>query len=189
MTPRREASVQSDEEILVARARQLSQRLHSDATDTFGVEMLGFTVGREHFALESRFVFAVVQLVDLVPLPGATVPVIGLTRWRGDVLTVLDLRRVLGGVPRALDDLGRVIVLGSKAPEFGVLADIIDGLMTIDPTALHPLPANRHIEIPGLLTGVTTDAVHVLDAALLIAHQSGAQLQQPAVPPSNPPSP
>jgi purine-binding chemotaxis protein CheW len=170
--------------ILEARARRLAQPLARGVSATFGVEMLGFTVGRERFALESRFVFAVIQLADLVPLPGATVPVIGLTRWRGDVLTVLDLRRVLGGTPRALDDLGRVIVMGNKTPEFGVLADIIDGLMSIDPAALHPLPANRQIEIPGLLTGVTSDAVHVLDAALLVAHQTGSQSLSPSVPPS-----
>lgn len=176
----------SPKEILEARARRLARRLDSDASAAFGVEMLGFTVGREHYAIESRAVFAVVQLVDLVPLPGAMAPVVGLTRWRGDVLTVLDLRRVAGGAPRALDDLGRVIVIGQATAEFGVLADIIDGLMSIDPSALHPLPASRHLEIPGLITGVTSDAVHIIDARILIAHQSAATPQSPVVSPSSP---
>jgi chemotaxis signal transduction protein len=102
------------------------------------------------------------------------------------VLTVLDLRRVAGGAPRALDDLGRVIVIGRATAEFGVLADIIDGLVSIDPSALHPLPASRHLEIPGLISGVTSDAVHVLDAEILIAHQSAATPQSPVVSPSSP---
>jgi chemotaxis signal transduction protein len=172
--------VTTDRDILEARARRLARRVAGDDAAIFGVEMLGFTVGRERYAIESRFVFAVVQLVDLVPLPGAKPPVVGLTRWRGDVLTALDLRRVVGGIPSALDDLGRVIVIGQSGPEFGVLADIIDGLTSIDPSALHPLPSSRQLEIPGLLTGVTADAVHLLDAAILIAHQDSDSDHMPS---------
>jgi purine-binding chemotaxis protein CheW len=172
-------------EILEDRARRLARPAASETAAAFGVEMLAFSVGRERYAVESRFVFAVVQLADLVPLPGARAPVVGLTRWRGDVLTVLDLRRVVGGAPGALDDLGRVIAMGVTSPEFGVLADILDGLLVVDPSSLHPLRSERNVEIPGLIRGVTSDAVHVLDAAVLIAHQtSGAQQLSPVVPPS-----
>ena len=171
-------------DILAARARQLARRSTADDGPTVSVEMLGFTVGRERYAVESRFVFSVTQLADLVPLPGAQAPVAGLTRWRGDVLTVLDLRRVVGGAPRALDDLGKVMVLGESGPEFGVLADTLDGLLSIDPAALHPLSATRNVEIPGLLRGVTADAVHVLDAETLIAHQIARAPAQRAAAPS-----
>src|ERR1700712_3030428 len=182
--------VMTDRDILEARARRLARRVAGDDGATFGVEVLGFTVGRERYAIESRFVFAVVQLVDLVPLPGAKAPVVGLTRWRGDVLTALDLRRVVGGAPGALDDLGRVIVMGQTSPEFGVLADILDGLLLVDPSALHALRSDRNVEIPGLIRGVTSEAVHVLDAAVLIAHQmSGVQQPAPVVPPSTSASP
>lgn len=179
--------IETPTDILEARARKLAQRLDGDRASAATVEMLGFTVGRERYAIESHFVVAVMQLVDLVPLPGAQAPVIGVTRWRGDVLTVLDLRRVVGGAPRALDDLGRVIVVGETAAEFGVLADILDGLLSLDPTALHPLPSTRNVEIPGLLRGVTTDAIHVIDAPTLIAHQTATAPAPPAVVPLSTP--
>lgn len=184
MSASNERPAPSAKEILEARARRLARRVDDGGSTTFGAEMLGFTVGRERYAIDSRFVFAVVQLVDLVPLPGAMAPVVGLTRWRGDVLTVLDLRRAVGGAPRALDDLGRVIVIGEATAEFGVLADIIDGLVSIDPSGLHPLPAGRQLEIPGLMIGVTSDAVHIIDAQTLIAHQSPATQQPSVVSPS-----
>jgi purine-binding chemotaxis protein CheW len=177
-------------EILEARARKLAQRIDRERVSTTAVEMLGFTVGRERYAIESRFVFAVAQLANLVPLPGAQAPVVGVTRWRGDVLTVLDLRRVVGGAPSALDDLGRVIVVGEATAEFGVLADILDSLLSIDPAALHPLSSTRQVEIPGLLRGVTADAVHVIDAATLIAHQTAsASIPTIIVPSSSPGAP
>ena len=51
---------------------------------------------------------------------------------------------------------------------------------------LHPLPASRQLEIPGLMTGVTSDAVHILDAATLIAHQDSRSEQRPSLSPSSP---
>ncbi|MEP6494833.1 MAG: chemotaxis protein CheW [bacterium] len=161
-------------EILEARAHRLARRVDSEASAKTTAQMLGFTVGRERYAVGSRFVFAAVQLVDLVRLPGATAPVLGVTRWRGDILTVLDVRRAVGGLPSALDDLGRVIVIGESAPEFGILADTIDGLASFDPHDVHPVSANRQLGIPGLVAGVTSGGVHLLDAKILIAHQSAS---------------
>lgn len=159
--------------ILEERARHLAKRPATANAPTFGVDVVSFSVARERFAIESRFVFAVFHLHELVPLPGARAPVVGVTRWRGDVLTVLDLRRVLGGTGRALDDLARVVVVGASNAAFGVLADTVDDLVSIDPTKLFTLPVDRVPEIPGVLRGVTAEGIHFLDAAVLIAHQDG----------------
>ena len=160
--------------ILEERARRLARKPSTANAPEFGVEVVSFSVARERFAVESRFVFAVFHLNELVPLPGARAPVVGVTRWRGDVLTVLDLRRVVGGTGRALDDLARVVVIGSSSPTFGVLADTVDDIVSIDPTKLFTLPLDRVSEIPGVLRGVTADGIHLLDAATLIAHQDSA---------------
>jgi chemotaxis signal transduction protein len=113
----------------------------------------------------------VFPLTDLVPLPGATPPVVGLTRWRGDVLTILDLRRLIANVTGALDDLGRVIVVGESHPHFGILADVVHNMIMIDPSRLHPVPDDRRGDAR-LLVGITEDAVHVIDAPALTARQA-----------------
>jgi purine-binding chemotaxis protein CheW len=161
------------QEILEARARKLARPAGANVgkPSAFAVDMLSFRVGGQRFAIESRYAFAVFKLFELIPLPGARRPVVGMTRWRGDVLTLLDLRRMVGVSPGALDDLGRVIVVGDAAPEFGVLADIIDEMVSIDPTALFPISADHGTD--ELLRGVTSDAIHVIDAAALIARQTG----------------
>jgi purine-binding chemotaxis protein CheW len=159
--------------ILEERARRLAKRSATANAPEFGVDVVSFSVARERFAIESRYVYAVFHLSELVPLPGARAPVVGVTRWRGDVLTVLDLRRVVGGTGRALDDLARVVVVGASNAAFGVLADTVDDIVSIDPTKLFSLPVDRVPEIPGVLRGVTADGIHLLDAAVLIAHQDG----------------
>lgn len=158
--------------ILEERARHLARPLTSSAP-SFAIEMLTFGLGRERYAVESRFVFAVFQLVDFVPLPGAQAPVFGLTRWRGDVLTLIDLRSIVGGATHALDDLARVILLGTSGPEFGMLADVVDEMILVDPTQLFPPPSARGGGGPGVIRGVTAQGVQVLDAAALIVHQTG----------------
>jgi purine-binding chemotaxis protein CheW len=159
----------NDRAILEARARALARRLE-DAPEV-GIEMLAFSLAREQFAVPSRYVFAVFPLLELVPLPGATPPVVGLTRWRGDVLTILDLRRLIANVAGALDDLSRVIVIGDTYPQFGILADVVRDMVMIDLGALHRIPDDRRGETRMLL-GVTEAAVHVIDVPTLMARQA-----------------
>jgi len=166
--------------ILEERARHLARPLASSSSTQFAVEFLSFGLGREHYAVESSYVFAVFQLVEFVPLPGAQRPVFGLTRWRGDVLTLIDLRGLVGAATHALDDLARVIVLGNGTPEFGLLADFVEEMVLLDPTQLYPPPSERGGEGAGMIRGVTAEGLQVLDATALIVQQTGRPTQPPS---------
>ncbi|MBI1722856.1 MAG: purine-binding chemotaxis protein CheW [Gemmatimonadetes bacterium] len=163
------ASPERVRELLEQRARALA-RPAAPAQAHDAIEVITFALANEVYAIESRFVIEVFRLTDLSPLPGAKPPVFGVTGWRGELLTILDLRPVLGLSVGALDDLGRVIVLGEERPAFGVLADAVRELVTLQESALRDTPesvaASREY-----LRGVTADAVLVLDAEkLLRAH-------------------
>ena len=161
--------------VLEARARRLARPMNRDRR-AVGVEVLTFSVSRERFALDSRYVFAVFMLQELVPLPGAQAPVVGLTRWRGDVLTVIDLRGLVGAATNALDDLGRVIVVGGANADFGILADSLGEIVPVDMASLHPPVAGHARDASGMLLGVTSDATHVIDIVALIARQTGIRV-------------
>jgi chemotaxis signal transduction protein len=74
-------------------------------------------------------------------------------------------------------------VVGGATPEFGILSDAVEGIASMDPTRTHPLPGDRGAEAAQLLRGVTHDAVHVLDAAALIARQSDSPGRPPPMAP------
>jgi purine-binding chemotaxis protein CheW len=152
-------------QVLDARARVLARPAAPPARDA--IELVTFGLAREVYAVESRFVLAVAKLAELAPLPGAESPVFGLTAWRGGLLTVLDLRRVLGLSVTALNDLSRLIVLGRQRPAFGILADAVHGLVALAAADVRPPPegvaARREY-----LRGVTAAAVLVLDAERLL---------------------
>ncbi|MGH7591357.1 MAG: chemotaxis protein CheW [Gemmatimonadales bacterium] len=165
-----DASPERIRALLEERARVLARSAVSPPAGD-AVELLTFALANEVYAVESRYVVAVFRLTDLSPLPGAEPPVCGVTGWRGELLTILDLRAVLGLSVNALNDLSQVIVLGAERPAFGILADGVRELVTIPASAVREPPegmaANR-----AYLRGLTGDAVLVLDGGgLLRLHQ------------------
>jgi purine-binding chemotaxis protein CheW len=131
------------------------------------LEVITFTLANETYALESRLVVAVFRLTDLSPLPGAEPPVCGVTAWRGELLTMLDLRPLLGLSSTTLNDLSRVIVLGEERPAFGVLADAVRELVILPASEVRE-PSEGTAAGREYLRGITGEAVLVLDARKLL---------------------
>jgi purine-binding chemotaxis protein CheW len=128
--------------------------------------LLVFRLGGERLGVESRCVLEVFRLQELARLPGAAPPLFGVTPWRGDLLTLIDLRQALGTGERPLQDLGRVLVLGEERAAFGVLVDAVEEMVPYRPDDLHPLPPGG--SAGSLVRGMTAGAVIVLDGQELL---------------------
>jgi purine-binding chemotaxis protein CheW len=152
-------------EVLEARARALARPLVQPPRDT--MELVTFGLARETYAIESRYVIEVFRLATLSLLPGAKPPVFGITAWRGELLTILDLRPVLGLSTASLNDLGRVIVLGKTGPSLGVVVDTVHAVLAIPRSTLKEPPQGVAPRRDYVL-GVTGDATVVLSAAKLL---------------------
>jgi purine-binding chemotaxis protein CheW len=148
-------------EVLEERARALARpAIPPSAGDA--LELVTFSLANETYAIESRSVMAVFRLTELSPLPGAEPPVTGVTVWRGELLTILDLRPLVGLSVTALNDLSRVIVLGVDRPELGVLADAVLSIVTVAASEVQQLPQGGPTR-QEYLRGVTPAAVVLLD--------------------------
>jgi purine-binding chemotaxis protein CheW len=153
--------------LLEDRARALARPLAAPVVGD--VELLTFGLADEVCALESRYVVEVHRLTDLALLPGAQPPVLGVTAWRGGLLTILDLRPLLGVAAGALNDLGRVIVLGETQPAFGILADAVLDLVCVGVSDIVAPPDGVAVRRE-FLRGVTGEVVLVLDGQRLLRH-------------------
>ncbi len=155
------------QEVMDARARRLARRA-AEAPVGEVLQVLTFALGRERFAIETRFVREVAKLSEFTPVPATPSFVVGIIGFRGDVLALVDLRRFLGREQVGLSDLSRVVVLGLEHAELGVLADAVE--------SLEPLPVSSLSEAPESvarigrehLRGVTRDALILLDGATLL---------------------
>jgi purine-binding chemotaxis protein CheW len=152
--------------VLEERARRLARPPPAPPAGEM-LDLITFALANETYAVESRFVFEVFRLVDLSPLPGAEPPVFGVVAWRGELLTILDLRGALGLSVAALNDLSRVIVVGEDRPAFGILADAVRELIRLPATEVRQPPEGAASQRE-YLRGVTADAVLVLDAKQLL---------------------
>lgn len=160
--------------LLEDRARALARPL-AQASANLGEPAVAFTLARERYMVEARYVHAAFRLRQFVRIPGALPPAVAVTRWRGDVLTLLDIRSLVGAPTGALDDLAVVLIIGGNRPEFGLLADALEDSARIVDGDVLPLQSRRGAEGDReVVRGVTRDARLVLDAPALIARQTSS---------------
>ena len=157
--------------ILKERARLLGRVAQVEREEAERLDVVEFQLSGERYALESRYVREVHPLENLTPLPCTPVFVLGIVNLRGEILSVIDLRKFFELPEKGLTDLNRVIVLEAQGMAFGVLADAIVGTRRVAPAELQPsLPTLSGVR-EAYLKGVTADRMVLLDAAKLLADQ------------------
>jgi purine-binding chemotaxis protein CheW len=152
--------------LLEERARSLA-RPPAPLAPLQDLTLVGFKLGGESWALESRFVWAAFRAQHLVPLPGAAPPIAGVSAWRGSVLSVLDLRGALGVQVHGPADLSHMLVLGDSQPQFGLLVDSLAEVGRFAREALAEPPARNVLHREWIL-GVTPSGALALDGDRLI---------------------
>ena len=153
------------EALIERRTRDLARPIAIDARTT-GRLVVHFTLGGERLVIEARWLLGIMKLTALAALPGAEPPVRGVTVWRGDLLTVLDVRPVLGISTAVLSDMTRVLVIGEHRARCGMLVDAVGDVVDMSHIGLLPAPASSLAR--EYLIGVTADAGLVLDGARLL---------------------
>jgi purine-binding chemotaxis protein CheW len=78
---------------------------------------------------------------DVTPTPGTPAHVVGVTNLRGNVVTVIDLRKRLGLPAAPITAATRIIVLDLKPDPLGVVVDRIGELLQVMTDAVEPTPA------------------------------------------------
>jgi purine-binding chemotaxis protein CheW len=132
------------------------------------VDVVIFAVGEERFALPSHHVLDVFRVSTLALLPPAAAPLVAITEWQGDLLTLLDLRGALGYVTASLSDRTVGLTLGADQPTLGILVDRVIEHRPLPSAAVAPAPAGTD-HSRRLVRGITSDAVLLLDGEALLA--------------------
>lgn len=150
--------------VLAERAKKYAAQALGGEVES-GRELLAFRCAGERFAVDCRYVIEVGSR-ELTRVPGAPPRLLGLANLRGELLPVFDLLRSLGreGEP---SDGPHLIVLGAAAPEVGILAQSLDGVMRLHDRDLRALPNPSSLP-ESVALGVTADAMTVLDIKVLL---------------------
>ena len=153
--------------ILKARA-QILAREPGKAQAADALEIVEFVLAHEKYGVETSFVREIHPLTNLTPLPCTPAFVLGVVNLRGEIVSVIDIKKFFDLPEKGLTDLNKVVVLQSETMRFGVLADAVLGVRRIPVAGIQPsLPTLTGIR-EQYLKGVTSERTIVLDAEKLL---------------------
>ena len=137
----------------------------STSTRTFDgtLEFATFYLGELLLGIDIHRMQEINRHLELTPVPHAPEYVSGVVNLRGEVVTILDLRRILGLEPREITPQCRNIVVNSSSEQIGLLVDRIADVVTARADEIDPPPANLHGVDGKYFTGV-----YKLEAELLV---------------------
>ncbi len=162
--------VEDKREIFRTRARALAAGGKRDATfpDSF-LEVVEFVLGPEHYGIESSHIREIYPLSEFTPLPCTPAFVLGLINVRGQILSIVNIKKLFDLPEKGLTDLNKVIVVHAQHMELGILADAILGVRPIALEELRTaLPTLTGIRAE-YLKGVTKDSLVVLDVDKILS--------------------
>lgn len=151
--------------ILDERARALARPIEA-AAELDASEVIVFHVGEETYAVPLENVVEVARGAGITPLPGAERPVIGVTGWRGRILTVLDVSSTAVS-QREPGAESRILVLGERHAAFGILASRIESVRRLAAGSFTP-SLEESAGRAEYVRGMTNDAIVMLDVPALI---------------------
>ncbi len=149
--------------VLRSRAKKLAQEMEKRGADADYIDVLEFLLAHETYSIETMFVQEVYPMTELTPLPCTPAFVFGLINVRGQILTVIDMKKFFDLPERGITNLNKVIVVRKDAMELGILADEIIGIRNIPVSDLQPPLSTMSGIHAEYLKGVTGERLIVLD--------------------------
>jgi purine-binding chemotaxis protein CheW len=118
------------------------------------------------FGVELKGVQEVIRSLDMTKVPLAPAVVSGLINLRGQIVTAVDLRRLLELEPRPADTLAMNVVVRSEDGAVSLLVDEIGDVVEVEETSFEPPPETLRGSVRPMILGIhklNDRLLHVLD--------------------------
>lgn len=111
-------------------------------TTTQEIEFSTFYLGELLIGIDIQQVQEINQHLDMTPVPHSPEYVNGVVNLRGEVVTVLDLRIILGLDPIELTERSRNVIVKTEIDQVGLLVDRVADVVIGKSAEIEPAPAN-----------------------------------------------
>jgi purine-binding chemotaxis protein CheW len=138
-----------------------------------GIQLLLFSLGGESYAFPLERVREVVKPGPTTPVPSIPKHILGVMNLRGEILPVLDLKRLLGVGEGTPTPQGRIIVVKTPGMTVGFLADGVEDAIEVRESMEPPLAILPERQAQYLQGQVTHERVlvGVLDVEALLGRR------------------
>ena len=158
--------------VLKARAKVLAEEIKDVSGKKEFIEIIEFSLAYEKYGIETSFCREVYPLKDFTILPAVPSFVLGIINLRGQIISVIDLKKFFNLPEKGLGELNKVIVLRDKQMEFGILADIILGTRSVPLDDIQSSPVSTNGIGKEYLKGIINDHTIILDAAKILSDRN-----------------
>ncbi len=156
-----------DKEIWEKRARKYACPV-TIGQDIRYIEVILFDLGGETYAITTRYIKEIIPLKDYTILPGLPSFILGIVNYRGEVISVVDIRIFLNLPERGIGELNKLIILHDNQMEFGILADQVNEYARLPEAEFRQIQATNKTVMDDFILGVTTGRIILLDAGKII---------------------
>ncbi len=105
-------------------------------------EIILFTIGEVICGLDIRQIREIKRSIDITTIYGAPTEVHGVINLRGEIVTVLDIRKRFGYSSLEPDGKERIIIVPFKDELVGILVDFVDDVLSYNSAETLPVPQN-----------------------------------------------
>lgn len=157
------------EQLVVLRERALELARDNAAEAPVDLmDLVQFSMGQEHYALEAEYVREVWKLKDYTPLPGTPAWMRGVVNLRSQVVAILDIRQFFQLPPATMANDSQLLILAGEGCQFAIPVDSIQGAIQLPIEQIQSGVGREENLFQGWDRGVTTDRLTVLDGEKLL---------------------
>ena len=133
-------------------ATQCSDLIELQDEDTQEGKYLTFSLGKEEYGIEIRFVTEIIGIQPITDLPDTPVFVKGVVNLRGKVIPVIDVRLRFNFSEKEYTDRTCIVVVTIRGMTLGLIVDSVSEVIDIAANQIEPLPkvnqitGSRHIQ-------------------------------------------
>lgn len=150
--------------ILTDRALTLAKPLKDGAPSMKEmIELLVVSLGGERFGIETLYALEAISLRELIPVPCTPAFVLGVVNYRGRILAILDLRRILNLPGEGVMEGSKVVAVEAGGMTLGILVNTVVGTISVLTSKVAPPPEALTGLRLALTRGVTEEFITVLD--------------------------
>ena len=121
-----------------------------------------FRLADEIYGINVMQVQEVLRMTDVAPVPGAPHFVMGIINLRGNVVTVLDTRKLLDLATSDITDSSRIMIIESGKVTVGLLVDSVAEVVNIALADIDPPPSVGNDEGSRYIQGVYSSDQQIL---------------------------
>lgn len=110
--------------------------------DTGEIQLATFCLGDLLLGINIHQVQEINRNLEITPVPHAPEAVRGVANLRGEVVSIIDLGRVLGLAPAEITRLTRNVIVQDGGEQVGLLVDRIADVVSANVDEMDPLPEN-----------------------------------------------